>query len=47
MTHRLEAQVRRFPDQWLWFHDRWGSKNYRAERAIQKVQSWDHHDPVQ
>ena len=33
MTRRLEAQVRRYPDQWLWLHDRWGSEKMRAKRA--------------
>ena len=33
MTRRLEAQVRRYPDQWLWLHDRWGSAAMRARRA--------------
>jgi KDO2-lipid IV(A) lauroyltransferase len=23
LTRLIEAQVRRFPEQWLWFHDRW------------------------
>ncbi|PTV93790.1 KDO2-lipid IV(A) lauroyltransferase [Rhodobacter aestuarii] len=33
MTRRLEAQIRSFPDQWLWVHDRWGSEDLRARRA--------------
>ena len=47
MTRRLEAQVRRFPDQWLWFHDRWGSETHRTERAKQKLQPVDHSDLAQ
>lgn len=33
MTRRLEARVRRHPEQWLWVHDRWGSPKLRARRA--------------
>jgi KDO2-lipid IV(A) lauroyltransferase len=25
-NHRLEALIRRFPDQWVWFHKRWRSR---------------------
>ena len=37
MSDRLEAQVRRFPAQWLWFHDRWGTADMRAQRAADNV----------
>ena len=37
MSDRLEAQVRRFPAQWLWFHDRWGTADVRAQRAADNV----------
>ena len=37
MSDRLEAQVRRFPAQWLWFHDRWGTAYVRAQRAADNV----------
>jgi KDO2-lipid IV(A) lauroyltransferase len=26
MTGVIETQIRRFPEQWLWFHDRWKTK---------------------
>ena len=26
MTGLIEAQIRRFPEQWLWFHNRWKTK---------------------
>ncbi len=29
----IERQVRRYPDQWLWFHDRWKSARRREEAA--------------
>ena len=37
MSDRLEAQVRRFPAQWLWFHDRWGTADVRAQRVAGNV----------
>jgi lauroyl/myristoyl acyltransferase len=31
-VHRaIEDQVRRYPDQWLWFHDRWKAARKRQE----------------
>lgn len=30
----IERQVRRYPDQWLWFHDRWKSGRRREEAAV-------------
>ncbi|MFD2174549.1 lysophospholipid acyltransferase family protein [Rhodobacter lacus] len=39
MTRRLEAQVRRFPDQWLWIHDRWGTEKQRAQRAARSKEA--------
>ena len=26
LTRRIEEQVRRFPEQWFWFHDRWKTR---------------------
>ena len=39
MSDRLEAQVRRFPAQWLWFHDRWGTAEVRAQRVAAKLET--------
>jgi KDO2-lipid IV(A) lauroyltransferase len=36
MSRRLETQVLRYPDQWLWVHDRWGSKKLREKRAAKR-----------
>lgn len=37
MSDRLESQVRSFPAQWLWFHDRWGTADVRAQRVAGNV----------
>jgi KDO2-lipid IV(A) lauroyltransferase len=39
MSDRLEAQVRRYPAQWLWFHDRWGTAEVRAQRVVAKLET--------
>ncbi|MDF2140484.1 lysophospholipid acyltransferase family protein [Paenirhodobacter sp. CAU 1674] len=36
LTRRLEAQVLRYPEQWLWIHDRWGSEYLRKKRAAKR-----------
>lgn len=41
MNKRLESQVLRYPDQWLWIHDRWGSDTFRKARALQKEVAHD------
>ncbi|SOC16121.1 lysophospholipid acyltransferase family protein [Rhodobacter maris] len=39
LSHRLEAQIRRFPDQWLWIHDRWGNAEARANRTARSKEA--------
>jgi len=33
-THRVEAIVRQFPDQWMWMHNRWRKKPKKRGKAV-------------
>ncbi len=35
LTRRIEEQVRRFPEQWFWFHDRWKTRPQGEPHASQ------------
>jgi KDO2-lipid IV(A) lauroyltransferase len=35
MTGLIETQIRKFPDQWFWFHDRWKTKPQGATHESQ------------
>jgi KDO2-lipid IV(A) lauroyltransferase len=35
MTGTIETQIRKFPEQWLWFHDRWKTKPQGATHESQ------------
>ena len=35
MTGMIETQIRKFPEQWLWFHDRWKTKPQGATHENQ------------
>jgi KDO2-lipid IV(A) lauroyltransferase len=35
MTGLIETQIRKFPEQWLWFHDRWKTKPQGATHESQ------------